>query len=135
VKTSVRGIAVLIVGALNACGRPSPIEESRDALLSWSASVEVGASAWLAGDVPSRYLGDLLSAAADGLRQERSALAKAPPSPGADSLQRVELTLASAVEQMRTSLESNDRTRVRAEINRVRSVGTSLRQDSLSSPR
>ena len=134
-KTYRCGIAVLTVGVLLGCGGPSPIDESRDALRSWSASVEVAASAWLARDVPSRYLDDLLTAAGDALRQEHTTLAKAPPSTSADSLQRVEQSLAAAVERMRTSLEANDRARMRAELDVVKSLEAKLRRDSVSSSR
>jgi hypothetical protein len=134
VKAYVLVAALLTVGVAG-CGKPSPIEESRDALLSWSASVEMAASAWLASDVPARYLGDLLSATADGLQQERAALAKAPSSPSADSLQRVEQSLVAAVERMRISLKANDRARVRAELDLVKSLGASLRRDTVSSSR
>lgn len=134
-KILARAIALFTVSALNACSKPSPLEESRDALISWSASVEVAASAWLARDVPARYLGDLLSATAEALQQQRTALAAAAPATSADGLRRVEQTLAASVERMHSSLEANDRGRVRAEFDVVRSLGASLRRDTVSSSR
>jgi hypothetical protein len=128
----VRFLALLAIGVLG-CGKPSAIEESRDALISWSASVEVAASAWLARDVPARYLRDLLGATTDALQQERQALAKVPPAPSADSLRRAEQMLAAAVARMRSSLEANDRGRVRAELDLVKSLGASLRDTASSS--
>jgi hypothetical protein len=132
VRANVRGVAVITIVALLGCGGPSPTDESRDTLRSWSASVEVAATAWLTRDVPSRYFGDLLTAAADALRQERTTLARAAPSPAADSLRRVERSLAAAVERMSRSLEANDRAEVRAALDVVKSLGTPLRRETLS---
>ena len=63
--------ALLSAGACS--GTPSD-DEVRETLASWSATIRTAGNAWLQGDVPTRFVGDVLSAAGDALRGEEESL-------------------------------------------------------------
>ena len=63
--------ALLSAGACS--GTPSD-DEVRETLASWSATIRTAGNAWLQHDVPTRFAGDVLSAAGDALQGEEESL-------------------------------------------------------------
>jgi len=102
--TRVAGLALVVV-ALAACSRSS---SDRDAqiVVSWAATTEMAADAWLRGRTPTSYFAQTLERARVSL--EARARARRDHAPTADVRRRAE-RLADSVGRMRAALARGDR--------------------------
>ena len=109
--------AVVLLTA--ACASPErEREESRQAVVSWTASANWAAAAWAANQAPIAYAQDAVDLAAEALRKERERLARRTAEPGneraslADAVQRLD-GLYEAAKELADALRHADRPTVR----------------------
>ena len=124
-------VLVAMLGTLAACGNQSPAGDQAkeiETLLSWTATGQLAADSWRQGKVPQIYTTRTLQYAAAQLDSEQTAVAKLPPiagnTPLTERLQRVR----TAIDQMRTAVEQDDRAALAAPLQQIAMEETAFQQ-------
>lgn len=114
-----RGAALVLALSLTACGGGSPDQKARDSVesvRSWTATMRLAATSWLAGKVPSVYAENTFEKARETLGSELETLRKQ----GVPPVLRPELgrlyAPAASAERLRGAVARGDRVAVRQEL-------------------
>lgn len=73
-----RRLAALLI-LFAACAKPPDGEQLRKTTVSWSASLEIAANAWLAGRLPDHFLSAVVDGAVDELGNQSRSSQAIPP--------------------------------------------------------
>jgi hypothetical protein len=124
-------VLVALLGALTACGNQSPAgDQAREieTLLSWTATGQLAADSWRQGKVPQIYTTRTLQYAAEQLDSEQTAVAKLPPIAGNTPLSERLQQVRTAIAEMRTAVEQDDRAALAAPLQQITTEETAFQQ-------